>query len=341
MLNEEDIIEICTEGLPAGKGRLTSCFESDAERLHFTGSEIVISTDEFSAEDLIPESDPFGLGWNIASGAISDVLAAGGDPCYYLHALTVGLDWDREYLTQFVAGVSKVLHEYDITFAGGDTGCSHAYRCTPTVIGYPGLQKISRVGIAPGDKIYLTGSVGRGNVNAAIELFKEQKPEIGALFQGGILKNRVLNKEVKSIHRYARACIDTSDGLFNAVSTLGALNDISFVLDTIPYDVMGLQATEVLGLPKELLLLGECGEYELLCALPPCKEEAFLKEVGEIGGIVRCIGEFTSKKSKSKLMDGGRSLVIDTTVPRARNFSEVKEYLESLLKWTVQWISNG
>ncbi|MCP4161848.1 MAG: thiamine-monophosphate kinase [Deltaproteobacteria bacterium] len=332
MLSEKDIIETINRCIPSDANRETACFESDAERLKFNGNKILLSTDEFSSEDKFPETDPFSLGWNIAAGTISDVLATGGIPLYYSHALTVSHNWSRKYLEQFCHGVRDVLKEYQVSFAGGDTGSSDQYRCTSTVIGKTSERDISRKGIKSGDLIYLSGKVGAGNYNAAINIFcKESKFKSIVELVASNFKLR--KREAKFIQKYATACIDTSDGVFNALNSVAVLNNNGYIVDKLPYIKMGIITSKLLSLPKELLLLGECGEYELLFFIKSEDEKEFLEKSTKEKLDFYCLGQVLEDPKERTIISGKRKLNMSNFNISARDFINLKDYLKKLTDW--------
>ena len=145
--------------------------------------------------------DGYRLGWNIAAGAISDIFACGGSPLYYAHALTVSPEWDLGFLERLSDGVRDVLAAADARFIGGDCGRSRTWRCTVSVLGESLGQTVRRRGARCGDRVYLTGRVGAGNLaqplqtQAVLQNNKFSGPDnlslpittTSGLFQGSVL----------------------------------------------------------------------------------------------------------------------------------------------------------
>jgi thiamine-monophosphate kinase len=324
MMSEHDICELLSSLLPSG--RLNRCFESDAEILDFEGRRCLFTTDEFSAEDLFQESDPYCLGWNIAVGGISDILASGGRPLFYAHALTVDRRWDAKYLSQFGCGVRDVLLASGTRFIGGDCGRSETWRCTVSVIGSCEGPPVLRRGAAPGDIIYLSGSVGAGNLEAALTLHGSAEP-IRTQFA-------VRGTEAAVMRKYAAACMDTSDGVCAALNTLADLNGCGYAVENPPYLPAGVRHLEAAGWPGTLLFLGECGEYELLFAVKPQHEAMLLAEARSAGLVFHRLGAFMP--SGRVLREGGRTLDLSSLRMHARDFEQPQQYLQALLQWLGQ-----
>jgi thiamine-monophosphate kinase len=330
MISEKAICELLSALLP--QGRLNGCFESDAEIIHMTGGQCLFTTDEFSAEDLFRENEPYLLGWNIAAGAISDILACGGVPLYYAHALTVDPRWDAEYLSQFGCGVRDVLIATGAQFIGGDCGRSELWRCTVSVIGSCEGRPILRRGAAPGDAIYLSGSIGAGNREAALKLQADPNVQrtdpTKTQFPLRLQESAIMRK-------YASACIDTSDGVWAALNTLADLNGCGYVVADLPYFAPAVQLCQHVSLPKTLLFLGESGEYELLFTLRPEQEPLFLAEAQTSSGHFHRLGHITS--SERTLREDGQVIDLSSLQIQARDYENPQRYVAALIRWLERW----
>lgn len=77
--------------------------------------------------------------------------------------------------------------------------------------------------------------------------------------------------ESRMISEFATACMDTSDGLFPALSVLSEINETGFSIDVPLQQVLSadaLAAHRQAKLPEWTLLAGPHGEYELLFSIP-------------------------------------------------------------------------
>ncbi|MBN1577787.1 MAG: hypothetical protein JW913_14600 [Chitinispirillaceae bacterium] len=332
MLTEREMIDLISHEIPSGPARLSMPWTHDAEVCAFGAGNLLFTTDEFSAEDHFPASNPRCLGWNIAAGAISDIIATGGTPLYYAHALTVDDAWDGNYLIRFCRGVREVLKRYGVTFIGGDVGRTDRFRCTASVIGKPSQRVLCRTGSAPGDRLYVTGRIGAGNYNAALDLFGGSGRR-AAIVAHGAMRFLLLDKCAPVVTRYATACIDTSDGVFLAADTLADVNSSGYRIENLPYSAQGIAAARLLKLPKLLLFLGECGEYELLFSVRPGDEAAMLSEVRKRRCAAYRIGEVVAAQDERTVHDGARRLDLTGLTLRGRDFADTRKYLEALEQW--------
>lgn len=329
MSKEKEMIEIINKHMPKSSNQLNRLFECDAEIIDFNGKKLVYNIDEFSEEDMIRDADPYTLGWNIAVGSISDILASGGKPQYYAHSLVIKNSWTKEYVEKLSKGISDVLKETSVAFMGGDFGVSETWRYSGSVIGELEGRAILRSGAKVGDLVFISGKIGIGNIEAALKLYSEN-PLVKNITQR--LKNRfrVRSKEARLIKEYSNCCIDTSDGVFNALNTISDISKTGFEVSNLPYEKSGILLAKLLNLPKELLFLGECGEYELLFTISKEVYEEFLKKSNEMNQKFYKIGEI--KEHSIKILHGSdRNFDLRLYDLSARDYSDTKEYLRDVI----------
>lgn len=333
-MNERTVAALMSSLLPSG--RSNACFESDAEVIQVNGQPCLFTTDEFSQEDLFRESQPYAVGWNIAAGAVSDIFACGGTPLYYAHALTVPPHWDERFLREFGQGVRDVLLATGTGFIGGDCSRANQWRCTSSVIGRCNGTPLARTGAAAGDAVYISGPVGKGNVEAALSLRLlhpgpngSESPTSGASADRNLFALRP--QESACLRNFASACIDTSDGVWSSLNALADLGDCGYAVADLPYDHAGTDLCARAGIPVTMLFLGGCGEYELLFTVRREKEEAFRISAAASGLAFHRLGTMTAKGRT--LQENGLSLDLSTLRIDPRDFSHPREYVLNLLNW--------
>ncbi|AET67674.1 thiamine monophosphate kinase [Desulfosporosinus orientis DSM 765] len=331
MSREKEIIEMIHRHMPRSSSQENQLFESDSEIINVHGNRILFSMDDFSAEDLMRESDPYRLGWNMAAGSISDILASGGKPKFYAHSLVMQDSWSQDYVEKLTLGIAQVLREYGTAFMGGDLGISQSWRYTASVIGDLDGPPLLRSGANVGEGIYLSGRVGKGNVEAGLTLFG------GNAFTKSLTdpwKNYfcLRSREAELINRYCRCCIDTSDGVFNALRAISEMSGTGFLVGGLPYAKGGLLLAKALKLPKELLFLGECGEYELLFTLAKDAENEFLRAAREQNLTFYRLGEV--RKAGIQVLRGeNREWDLSNYSLQARDYADPKDYLRKVIEY--------
>ncbi len=331
MNREVETIKRILKALPKSEFHSNIFFESDAEILDYHGKKLLFTIDEFSQEDLFRDNHPYSLGWNLAVSTISDILASGGKPIFYAHSMTISHQfWDNTYIDLFSKGIANVLKKCSAGFIGGDMGSSDRCNYTGVAIG-EAENPLTRKGTEPGQLIYMTGFVGSGNLEAAIKLNANHK-----LLKPFINNHRLVFplriKESELISKYATACIDSSDGLLNALNTIADINEVGYEISNIPYLKSGLIACKILGKPKAVLFMGECGEYELVFTIKKENEKAFLNASKENHLVFNKIGEIKEKLRKVIITKKDKIDVSDFNI-KARNYDKIDDYLVDLVEY--------
>jgi len=329
---EEKIISLINGVMPRSPLRKSMPGEADAEVILLGDKEYLFTTDDFSAEDLLLEDDPSGLGWNLACGAISDIVAAGGRPLVYAHSMVIPKNWDEPYIRKFSQGVSRVLKTYSCSFIGGDLGFGDTWRYTASVLGEPVGRSVNRKGCQAGDAIFITGKIGAGNLDAVLSLFPGSEGT-AQLLQRAKNRFRSLEKLPEIVSTYASCAIDTSDGVFAAVQTLANLNGTGFHINQLPFLAKGVRVAKLLQLPSILLFLGECGEYEILFTVNQRKTAVLKACLKDCQITAYELGELTDNPRQRTVTYRNSQLDCVDYNLRARDFPSVTVYLQAMTDW--------
>jgi thiamine-monophosphate kinase len=326
MDSEHEIINRLVTNLPRSPLHLNEFQESDAEIFYLDGKKLLISVDEFSKEDFFNDTDPYLLGWNLAACTLSDVFACGADPLLYAHSMSFPIHtWEASYQVSLCEGISSALNQCSTGFIGGDLGHATNWHYTGIILGQA-EQPITRKGCKVGDAIFMTGTVGGGNIEPALQVLGDK------ITRKYLHQFPLRDKESKVIRNYATCCIDSSDGLLNALMTIADINRVGFKIDTIPYLKMGEEICRALTIPKELLCMGECGEYELVFTVNGSNEKAFLQELEQQKLAVTKIGTITETE-RTMGIHGKRWKDVSDFHLRARSYPEIQSYIEDLISY--------
>ena len=224
----------------------TTPFGADGEECNG----MVYTMDSFSPEeDFFTFTPPETIGHNMAAAVISDLLACGVKGEFLINTWNIQPALPEEFYAQCARGIEKVLRHYGMCCIGGDLGStSSSWNWTAVAGGkVPSSGTVRRISSRkiPFD-LYLSGPVGDANFHAFNHL---PMPEIE------------LRSPVTPETLFAT---DTSGGFLDALENFIRVNpDLSLHIETIPYANL-----PELPFPKEFLLIGGVGEYELLYALP-------------------------------------------------------------------------
>ncbi len=335
MSYEARIIRQINAVMPVSPLRLSRPSEVDSELVRLGEGEYLFSTDDFSSEDLLPETDPRALGWNLACGAISDIIAAGGKPLAYAHSMVIPPGWSERYVRSFSRGIVKALQRYSTSFIGGDLGFSESWRYTASVIGAPPGRTLNRRGCRPGDAIFLTGRAGAGNLAAISRLFAGHEG-IQKLLQGVKIKFPSHERLPRILAQYASSAIDTSDGVFNALRAIADLNGTGFQVHDPTLIPKGVKAARMLRLPELALFLGEGGEYEILFTVSEQNKQALKNELRE-QAIAACeLGVICKNKRRRTVTWKNASHDLAQYCLSARDYDSPGDYLRDMTAWLAR-----
>jgi thiamine-monophosphate kinase len=110
------------------------------------------------------------------------------------------------------------------------------------------------------------------------------------------------------------------------------MSQTGFIVEDLPYLKSGLLLAKVLGVAKEILFLGECGEYELLFTLSKDSEEEFSQEAQEKKLSFQRIGEVTQQDTRM-LREKDKEIDLRDYALKARDYTDPKEYLRKALEF--------
>ncbi|HET8888365.1 MAG TPA: thiamine-phosphate kinase [Candidatus Angelobacter sp.] len=247
-----------------------------------SGSELLVTT------DLCIENVHFRRAWHPAAAVghrcitrgLSDIAAMGGHPMACFLSLGLPDDLPQSWVNGFLRGLLAQARHFKIPLAGGDISSARQITADIIVTGQvPAGKAVLRSGARPGDRIYVTGSLG-GSAATLKQLFVGKKikptrsnahfyptPRITA---GAWLRERSL----------ATAMIDLSDGLSVDLAHICEESRVAAIIE----------ANKVpLGNGADLKLALHGGEdYELLFTAPARAKvptriaDVAVTEIGEI-----------------------------------------------------------
>ena len=223
---------------------------------------------------------PATVGHRCLTRGLSDIAAMGGEPSTCFLSLGLPKDLSQKWVNDFLKGLLSLAKRFNVQLAGGDTSAAQQITADIIVLGQvPAGKAILRSGARPGDRIYVTGSLG-GSAATLKQLYagKAVKPTRSSTHFYPTPRIEVGTWLRK--HRLASAMIDLSDGLS---VDLAHICQESQVAATITADQIPI------GKGADLQLALHGGEdYELLFTAPkrtkiPSKIAGI--EVTEIGQV--------------------------------------------------------
>ena len=209
-------------------------------------------------------STPYQIGYKAVITNLSDLAAALSIPLYLTVSVSLPKNTDNDFVKELFEGINSACKEYNVKVTGGDITGAENIIISICAIGKKQTEFISsRSNAKAGDLIVTTGT--HGSSGAGLQCFLKNT-------DNNFLKNKHLKPKarfdaVKKLLPFLNeniACMDTSDGLYDAVMQIAQKSNLSAKIDikNIPYD----KEIEIFKNYQELILSG--GEdYELVFAL--------------------------------------------------------------------------
>jgi thiamine-monophosphate kinase len=264
------------------------------------GQELVLTTDAVveGVHFRWRTTDPRSLGHKALAVNLSDVGAMGARPLGFLLTLALPRGIDGSRLDGFFAGLFALARASHCPLVGGDITRARDFAATITAIGaVPRGRALLRSGARPGDRLFVTGSLG----GAAAGLALLERGRVTSASERALARRQIAPRPPFSVGgrlvrlRLAHAAIDVSDGL---AQDLGHVLDESGVgarleLERLPLAPGLTRAAARLGLDPLSLALSGGEDYELLFAAPPRAPSAAVLgrrlqcRVTEIGVVTR------------------------------------------------------
>lgn len=249
------------------------------------GSELLVTTD-FSLEGVHFRRDwhpPESIGHRCLARGLSDIAAMGGTPVAAFLSLALPAKLPQQWVDRFMKGFLALAKKLSVPLAGGDTAQSPSGVLADIVVvgSVPKGKAILRSGAKPGDRIYVTGTLG-GSVAAFNRLRRGERLRPRDFPEHFSPSPRIAIGQYLREHRLASSMIDLSDGLSTDLSHISEESGVGALIhaDSLP---------TIDSSPESLASALHGGEdYELLFTAPrnrrvPKKIASVpVSEIGEI-----------------------------------------------------------
>jgi thiamine-monophosphate kinase len=283
----------------------------DAAILKAQGEDIVVTTDAIvEGVHFLPDDPPDTVARKALRVNLSDLAAKGATPAGFVLTLALRAA-DDAWLTPFARGLGSDAGLFGCPLLGGDTVSTPGpLMISITAFGrVPPGKMVHRSGAKPGDRVVVTGTIGdaalgldilKGGPAAAALADAAAK----AMLVGRYRVPQPRNAIADAVRDHAHAAMDVSDGLAGDLAKLCAASGVSAVIDAPSIPLSAAAAT--------LLACGTVGieaivsggdDYEILCAIPENRLEAFERAAELAGVAVTSIGIIIAGSSAPKFLD--------------------------------------
>lgn len=283
------------------------------------GEDVVLKADLITeGVHFFPDDPPAAIAAKALRVNLSDLAGKGAEPVGYLLSVALNPDWTEDWLRDFAAGLEADQKRFGVSLFGGDTNRSKA-GLTVSVAAFgraPAASIVRRSGAAPGDLVFVSGTIGDAALGLRIRL-----GTIDAMAAGKAadhLLDRYLWPQPRvelaaTLRRYATSALDISDGL---VGDFGHICEASKVGGEIEAAALPLSAGARMladSDPSALATILTGGDdYEILATVPEPDAEAFAADAAEAGVPLTRIGRVVEGEGPPKVLDAdGRPLPLD------------------------------
>ncbi len=290
----------------------------DAAILKSSGDDLVVKTDAIvEGVHFLSDDPPDTIARKALRVNLSDLASKGATPAGFV--LTLALrSADDAWLAPFARGLGEDAKQYGCPLLGGDTVSTPG----PLMISIaafgrvPAGKMVHRSGAKPGDRVVVTGTIG--DARLGLDILKGGAAA-AALADNAAARDMLVgryrvpqprNGLAQAVLDYANAAMDVSDGLAGDLAKLCTASGVSAVIDapSIPLSApaAALLARGTVGIE---VLISAGDDYEILCAIPENRFEAFAQAAGAAGVAVTPIGTVIAGTSAPKFLDAqGREI---------------------------------
>jgi thiamine-monophosphate kinase len=238
------------------------------------------------------------------------------------HATPELAEGTAHWLAGFAQGLGEDATAYKCPLLGGDTVKSPG----PLIVSItafgtvPAQRMILRAGVAAGDRIYVTGTIGDAALGLQLRIGAAQHTEwtrcVGqadaAYLAGRYLLPRPRLCLREALRAHAHAAIDISDGFAGDLAKMLGLTGMTAEVRTADVPLSDATRKILLKTPSllETILTGG-DDYEILCAVPPSQSAAFEARADAAGILVRRVATARPGNAPPAFKDAeGRRLVL-------------------------------
>ena len=287
------------------------------------GCDLVLKADAIIAGVHFFADDPAdAVGRKALRVNLSDLAAKGAKPLGFLLSLALPASTADAWLATFSKGLGVDAEHYGCPLLGGDTDATPGpITVSIAAVGtVPRGGMVRRSGARPGDVVLVSGTIG----DAALGLRLRRDPQWAA--RSGLtpqarehLLARYLVPEPRlalgePLRLHATAAMDVSDGLVGDLAKLCRASAVSAEIDVdrVPLSEAGKVLAAADPAAIELALTGG-DDYEILCAVPPAKLDAFRGAADRAAVSVTQIGRIVPGRGAPQFRDRhGRALAFET-----------------------------
>ncbi|WP_188207150.1 thiamine-phosphate kinase [Alkalibacillus aidingensis] len=270
---------------PADGHELVVVSDTMVEDVHF-------SLDYMSFED---------IGHRVLAANISDLVAMGSTPLYFLVNIAVSGSIQNEQIYAIYNGMSSLATTYRMDLIGGDTVSAKQLMISITAFGsvLPWKKRL-RSQAEPNDVVFVTGNLGEAGYGFYV--LKENSVSVNSTYFANRHKRPIPRVDFISASRHIRrlSLNDLSDGLSSELNEIAEASNVNIEVDFSHIPIH--EQMRYLGRDKLKKLTLSAGEdFELVGTCSPEEWKVLKSECEKVNIPIKAIGHVTSKGEQAQV----------------------------------------
>lgn len=275
-LGERALLARLQSRVPRPSARVTLGIGDDAAVLAPVRNAHVVVTTDSLVEGVHFEqrwSAPGEIGHKALAASLSDLAAMGAEPRWALLSLVLPDAWLVADFDALLDGVLGLTAAHGVELVGGNLTRSPGPLVVETTCGgiAPPRRFLTRSGARPGDDLFVSGTIGGAGAGLAMLRLGGPAADVQCVARYRRPEPRVRLGLALARNRAARAAVDLSDGLADAVRQMAEASGTGAVLDAraLPVEPGARRWHEARGEDAIRCAIASGEDYELLIAVPP------------------------------------------------------------------------
>lgn len=287
------------------------------DKIFLVTTDMLLENVHFILNKISPEH----LGEKAVNVNLSDIAAMGGTARHLFVSVAIPKQMRAETIHGLYNGIKTACRRHGVNILGGDTSSSpDGLMINVTVVGESKEKEVLyRSGAKPGDRIYITGTIGDSAGGLKLILGEASAPEP--------LKSKLIEAHNQPLpfletgraiaqSRLATAMIDLSDGLASDLRHICRLSKVGarLIKEALPVSDELKKMAEINGLDPYLLALSGGEDYRLLITVPHKNGALFQNMIQASAKCpIFCVGEITGHNGIEIVLPDGTKDSLDTT----------------------------
>lgn len=285
-----------------------------------SGNELIVTNDAIVAGVHFLDGDPLDLvAKKLMRVNISDLAAKGARPLGYLLACCWPKETKEADVAQFARGLAEDQSVYELSLLGGDTTPTPGrLTLSLTALGLvPRGQMVHRSGARPGDKVFVTGTIG--DAGLGLKIARGEKLGLGEADAKYLLGRYRLPQPRLEFGLAARplmlASIDISDGLIMDAGHIAESSGVRIRIEAgrLPLSAPAAAWLKDGGSPAFLVTSGD--DYEICFTAPPASGPRLIEIAERAKTRLTQIGEVIGGSGVALIGHNGQEITVPKPEP--------------------------